>query len=291
MKSLPIPSRTRRAVPFSTLLIIFCCAIAAIAGGFMSVANPAAAQGDPCVSATTELRTDAAGDQSGAPAANQQLDIRAISIAENYQEQDNARLVFTIKTANLSPVPPNGVWSMRFTVGGTVRYVAMESDASSNVTYEYGTLAGNLITPGGAADAGQFAADGTIKITISNNRVGSPTAGQTLTAITGVTQTFVGAAGTGGSFASIRRVRRRPTRWSARAHRASRRRRRRRRPPARRRAARRRPTARCRASPSSTTRAPITTRPSPARPRNRISCRSQSPNPCRPTASAGTSSR
>ena len=178
-------------------------AVGVIISGTVGSTAPMPLQaGDPCLSATTQLVTDAAGDQTGAPLANQQLDIRSVSIAEDYRTAGESRLVFKLKVTNLTTVPANGVWRVRFALGATTYYVAMQADANSAVTYEYGTQAGSLLTPGGAPEAGTFSADGTIVITIANSRVGGATAGQALTAINGATQTFVGVAGTGG-FAGV----------------------------------------------------------------------------------------
>ena len=202
MSRRPQPIR-RFGKKLRTLLVLALCAagtLSALAAGEWFA--PAAAQSDPCVSPTTELRTDATGDQTGAPAANQQLDIQSISVAEDYRTTGENRLVFTMKVANLTTVPANGVWRTRFNVGATTYYVAMEADGNSVVSYKFGTQAGNLLTTGGIPEAGTFSSDGKIIITIANSKVGGATAGQQLTAISGVTQTFVGASGTGG-FAGV----------------------------------------------------------------------------------------
>jgi hypothetical protein len=75
-------------------------------------------------------------------------------------------------------------------------YVGMTSDANSNVTFEYGTVAtASLVVLGvptenplGAADAGSnFNADGTITIYIDKSKVGSPQPGDVLGAVNGRT--------------------------------------------------------------------------------------------------------
>ncbi|HEX8474157.1 MAG TPA: discoidin domain-containing protein [Pyrinomonadaceae bacterium] len=155
--------------------------------------------GDPaaCVSANTILRTDPTSDQTGNPAANQQLDIQSISIAEDYRILNSERLIFKMKVANLSTLPANGVWRTVFTVGASSFFVSMNTDLNSVVFYEYGTVTGTTVAGLGAPDEASFTPDGNITISIANSKVGNPQAGTTLTAISGRTQQFVGTTGTG----------------------------------------------------------------------------------------------
>src|SRR5438309_11816231 len=173
-------------------------------------ANPAPASrrfprpvaNDPatCTAPGTTITTDPSGDQTGAP-ANQQLDITSISIAEPCFADGVDKLVFTIKVANLSSIPANGHWKVKFTpptlpASVTAYFVEMTSDQSGNVTYGYGTV-GTTSTTVGTADDGTNSTDGTITVTVANSKVGNPTVGQTITTIQGQTQLLVGAAGTG----------------------------------------------------------------------------------------------
>ncbi|MDQ6625122.1 MAG: glycoside hydrolase, partial [Verrucomicrobiota bacterium] len=169
------------------------------------VSSDALAQPDDAVTCTspgTLVVTDPAGDQTGAPAANQQFDIQSVSIAEPCAGDPATNyLTFTMKVANLSSIPPNGHWTIRFApptlpASVTAYYVEMASDQNGNVSFGYGTV-GTTTTPGGTADSGSKNVDGTIAITVANNKVGNPTPGQTLTKVQGVNQILVGSAGTG----------------------------------------------------------------------------------------------
>ena len=157
--------------------------------------SPAVASSN-CTPPGTTVVTDPASDQNGAPAANQQLDIQSLSIAEQCFADGLDKLTFTLKVADLSSVPANAHWKVRFVFGSTTYYVEMLSDQNRNVSYGYGTI-GTTTTPVGSADEGSFAADGTIVITVANSKVGGPTVGQSITTIQAQTQLLVGAAGTG----------------------------------------------------------------------------------------------
>src|SRR5436305_1629626 len=66
-----------------------------------------AADPPSCSTPGTLVVSDPTGDQTGAPAANQQFDIQSISIAEPCLADGINRLTFTMKVANLSSVPAN----------------------------------------------------------------------------------------------------------------------------------------------------------------------------------------
>ncbi|MCA1593762.1 MAG: PKD domain-containing protein [Acidobacteria bacterium] len=146
-----------------------------------------------CTPPGTTVVTDPAGDQTGAPASNQALDLISISLAEPAASADDTgafvnKLVFTIKVSNLSTVPANGIWQSRFTLGATTYYVSAKSDNNAALTYEYGTISGTTVSPTGTPDAGSVDKPGNkFVITIANNKVGNPVAGQTLS-VRGVTQ-------------------------------------------------------------------------------------------------------
>ena len=155
-----------------------------------------------CAAPGTLIVTDPTGDQTGAPAADQQFDIQSVSIAEPCFTDDIDWLAFTIKVATLSSIPArNGHWKVQFVPpvlpsGVTAYFVEMTSDQNSNVSYAYGT-GGTTTTTVGTADNGSNSADGTITITVANNKGGNPMIGQAITTIQGRTQLLVGAAGTG----------------------------------------------------------------------------------------------
>jgi hypothetical protein len=144
--------------------------------------------------------SDPTGDQNGNPAANQQFDIQSVSIAEPCATDGQNRLVFTLKVANLSTIPPNGHWKIEFVPpnlpsGTTAYFVEMTSDQNSNVSFEYGNVT-TISNTVGTTD-GTKSADGTITISIANSKVGNPSVGQSITQVEGITQLLVGAAGTG----------------------------------------------------------------------------------------------
>ncbi|MFL6209222.1 MAG: PKD domain-containing protein [Pyrinomonadaceae bacterium] len=148
-----------------------------------------------CLTSFINVLNDASGDQTSAP-ANAQFDIQSAGVAEDYRGGTDMLLI-RLKVANLSSVPPNGTWRTVFNSGPTSYYVAMQADPMSAVSYEYGTVSGTTVSITGPADGGTFAADGTITISIANNRVGSPAGGARLTAINARTQQFIGTAGAG----------------------------------------------------------------------------------------------
>jgi subtilisin-like proprotein convertase family protein len=147
--------------------------------------------GNICVSTPTQVATDSAGDQGATNPS--QLDVRAVSVSEDYSYINSERLVFTVKVDNLTTVPANGIWRARwrFTPAGgadTTYYVSALSDANSRMSYEYGTISGNLITPVGSVDSGSYSSDGTITMAIAMAKVGNPTAGSVLKTVQAVTQ-------------------------------------------------------------------------------------------------------
>jgi hypothetical protein len=68
----------------------------------------------------------------------------------------------------------------------------MKSDGSGNVTYEYGTIATNMVTTLGVIESGSFDTQGNIRMAVAMSKVGNPTAGSSLTAVNGSTQMNVG---------------------------------------------------------------------------------------------------
>ena len=144
--------------------------------------------------------TDPTNDQgplpSPAPPTNPaDVDIVSVSAGEDYTFINSERLVFVLKVnSNLAAIPPSQIWNVRWTFNAITYYVAMKSDDSSQVTYEYGTVAGNLITPLGGLESGSFDTQGNIRLAIAMAKVGSPTAGSLLTAINGLTQMDLGGA-------------------------------------------------------------------------------------------------
>src|SRR6266478_5263984 len=85
------------------LALTFCSVGALLAVFSVASAPPSSALADPpsCKPPGTLIITDPAGDQTGAPTANQQFDIQSVSIAEPCLAGGADNLVFTIKVANL----------------------------------------------------------------------------------------------------------------------------------------------------------------------------------------------
>ncbi len=162
--------------------------------------------GGPCIPPGVQVVTDPANDNA-APGQGDQ-DILAVSFAEPAQVDGSDRLYITMTVRGpLDPdnLPLNGRWRTHFKHGATTWFVTVStSDPTApgppaGVAYEYGQidpLTGSNSTLGNA-DGGSVNADGTLTVIVSNNLVGSPVAGNTLTEIRGTTSLLVGAAGTG----------------------------------------------------------------------------------------------
>jgi hypothetical protein len=165
---------------------------------------PSAPTGSSCAGGGITVGTGHPGTQKGAP-ANAGLNILRLGIGEPFFNDGGSRLVFTMKVADLSTVPPDSQW---FFVWGhpssptSQWYVGMVTDAQGHVTYQYGTYQVTSavvvgipqVNPIGAPDSGSFTPDGTITIAISNSLVGGVKAGDLLGALLGRTFTLTGSA-------------------------------------------------------------------------------------------------
>ena len=111
-------------------------------------------------------------------------------------------ITFTIKVGNLmGTLPPNSRWRIAWdwfnpTTGTELYYIGMNTDATSTVTFEYGTLADAgvpaILVLGETklgVPTGSFATDGTITMIVPKSAVGSPQPGDLLGAIGGKTIT------------------------------------------------------------------------------------------------------
>ena len=157
--------------------------------------------GSSCKAPGIQVVPDPTGDQVGGPVANAALDIQSISVAEPFTSDGSQKLVFTMKVADLSSVPANAQWRLFWfspAAPSGIYYVGMTTDGNSNATFEYGTARVQVVglvlgvpstTRVGVPDAAGFTPDGTIAITISNSKVGSPRAGDILGDIFG--RTFI----------------------------------------------------------------------------------------------------
>ncbi len=136
---------------------------------------------DACQPPGITVVSDGAGDSTDMQG---QHDLRAISVAEPFQNGGPNKLVFTLKVADLSgTLTPNTSWPIYFSLPDhTGRFVDMRTDASSAVSYHYGTVGvegptGTFgyyggTTDQGTADAGSFLPDGTIRITVADSKFG-----------------------------------------------------------------------------------------------------------------------
>jgi len=155
--------------------------------------------GSSCVPPGVRVVSDPTGD--GAAVASPALDIQSISVAEPFASDGSQKLVFTLKMAGLSTLPPDAQWRLFWNSPAApfgIYYLGMSTDANSQPTFEYGTAKVAVVglvlgvpstTKVGVPDVGSFTPDGTITITIANSKVGSPKAGDILGAI--FARTFV----------------------------------------------------------------------------------------------------
>lgn len=153
---------------------------------------------------------DPTGDQKSAP-ANPDLDIQSVSVSEPSFADNEKRLSFKMKVANLGTAPPPNrqwrvVWNYPIGPGGDANqsfagryYVGMNTDNTGQVSFEYGIVTNVDEVPAstqltmrlGDADPGSsFKPDGTITIIIATNKVGNPVKGDLLGTISG--RTFAG---------------------------------------------------------------------------------------------------
>ncbi|MGI8437661.1 MAG: hypothetical protein ACR2NX_12290, partial [Chthoniobacterales bacterium] len=140
------------------------------------------------------VSADPSGDQTGSP-GNADLDIQSLSVVEPASGPNAGKIVFQLKMADLSTITPNRRWRIIWnspTAPDGQFYVGMTSDASSAITYEYGTVATQVVglvlgvptaTPLGAPDSGTYTAAGLITIAVSRDKVGNPRTGDLLGAI------------------------------------------------------------------------------------------------------------
>ncbi len=131
---------------------------------------------------------DPSGDQTGTT----DLDIQSLSIVEPTTGPNVGKLVFQLKMADLSTIPPDHRWRIIWNSPNAPDgqfYVGMTSDETSNVTFEYGTVFTQVVglvlgvptaMPLGAPDSGTFDPGGLITIVVSKDKVGNPQTGDLL---------------------------------------------------------------------------------------------------------------
>ncbi len=228
-------SRTRRLLTFFLVLISLC--VSAMIAVVVSAANPAGAPAPMfaplvappnCTPPGVQVISDPAGDQTGAPLTNQQLDARAVSIAEQYADYSTpGKLIITMKVQTLDPanLPPNSTWQTNFDVkfpdNSTTTYFVTAANNSANnptgISFNFGfhDVATDIDTTTEAADAASSlnAATATLKVVISLDKIKKPvagtgqstltgpvadlSAGKTITNVNLTTSTLIGAVGNG----------------------------------------------------------------------------------------------
>ena len=151
------------------VLVVYTTATAAdqYAASASVVAIPA---GSPCGVPGEAVLTDIIGDPKDAQPAH---DIDTIYIGEPASAGPDS-LVFTMKVRDLNWLSPNSAWRVYFrtpNVAGQQYFVDMRTDLFGAVRYKYGTGETTL----GDADAGSYdPQNGTIRITVSTSKIGSP---------------------------------------------------------------------------------------------------------------------
>ncbi len=159
---------------------------------------------DSCTPPGAVMATDPTGDQTGTA----QQDLTSVAVAEPFFSPTTNRLVFTLKTQNLSPLPPNAYWYEHFSYGGVNWFVDMETATNPlTPTFHYGffavdeTTGINTENEVGTPDTTAFNANGTITIGIDPAKLDPngaaspppPGPGSVLAGVHGETRTLVGA--------------------------------------------------------------------------------------------------
>jgi hypothetical protein len=148
-------------------------------------------EGDACVLPGVVLAVNEPGTQQ---AVTEQIDVLRLSVAEPRDQP--GKIVFTIKTVGLDPLPPGFMWAVLFrteadTVASTsFKYVGMTTDGGTPA-FVYGGvttvsepvvgLGGRVYTRGGLLDpTSTHTPDGTITLVATPQMIGSPQPGQML---------------------------------------------------------------------------------------------------------------
>ena len=138
----------------------------------------------PCNGLGVTIITDPAGDSLDQLAGH---DIRSLHIGEPFSADGSSKLVFSLKTADLSnPLTPNTTWRIYFTgADGNGYFVDMRTDLLGAVSFRYGTYIHNADnTQGTATTVGNLDAGSkfdiqtdTITLVVSNSKIGNPQVG------------------------------------------------------------------------------------------------------------------
>ena len=155
-----------------------------------------------CEASGITVATDPTGDTTVQAGGDPSLDLTRISMAEPFQADGSEKLVVTIEVDDLSVPHPSAAWRALWRSPDNVQYfVSFEScNPVAGLTCSYGTFDGTLFSSQGEPEGCEFAADGTITITVDKALVGisdGAHGGQSLAGVEGRTQVFLGAACTG----------------------------------------------------------------------------------------------
>ncbi len=132
-----------------------------------------------CVLPGLTILTDPTGDETDMLPAH---DAQSLQVAEPYAYSPN-KVVFTLKVASLSVVPPNTRWPVTFNGPDAINYTVRMTNstfdgATTTPIFQVGPTSGTLV----AADpASTFSADGTITMVVPRSAIGNPNVAQNLT--------------------------------------------------------------------------------------------------------------
>lgn len=145
---------------------------------------------DPCSGAGERVDTDGSDGAPNVP-PTPAVNIDSVSVSEPWFADGSSKIVLTLQVGASAVPTPNSQWYIlwyRPVPDETAdrNYVAMVSDATGAVSFEYGTIAPtpyvNPPTRIGAADDGSYnPATGVIRITIANSRIDNVGPGSVLT--------------------------------------------------------------------------------------------------------------
>jgi hypothetical protein len=156
--------------------------------------------GDTCTGLIIHQNLPTHPESTGGTASQPPLPQYLIDYVAVGEPPSTTQLMFKMKVGNLLTLPPNSRWRMVWNSVASPDeqyYVGMTTDQNSVPTFEYGTVATQVVgvvlgvpteNPIGPADAGSnYNADGTITIFISKSKVGNPHPGDLLGAVNGRT--------------------------------------------------------------------------------------------------------
>ncbi|HEY0384546.1 MAG TPA: sialidase family protein, partial [Pyrinomonadaceae bacterium] len=179
--------------PKVALVLGFCliaCALAVTLPGSAAGPVPTVTAPPNCTVPGLQVVQDVAGDQTGAPAANQALDARAVSIAEQYPATNSGKMIVTMKVQALDPanLPPNATWQANFDVRfpdntTTTYFVTAATNSLNNptgISYNFGfhDTATDFDTTVETAESGSLDAQtATLTVAVLLSHIKQPVAG------------------------------------------------------------------------------------------------------------------